>query len=57
MTSATAINLDNIEIPKRRPRYNLDADEWKTAPSNQLVFIGRHLDENKIHSRLRECLI
>ncbi|BDA68676.1 hypothetical protein RIVM261_018920 [Rivularia sp. IAM M-261] len=39
------------------PRYNLDADEWKTAPSNQLVFIGRHLDENKIHSRLRECLI
>jgi G3E family GTPase len=39
------------------PRYHLDADEWKTAPKNQLVFIGRHLDENKIHSHLQQCLV
>ncbi|BAZ14429.1 hypothetical protein NIES4071_62730 [Calothrix sp. NIES-4071] len=39
------------------PRYHLDASEWNTAPKNQLVFIGRHIDANQIHSRLQQCLI
>ncbi len=39
------------------PRYELDADEWKTPPKNQLVLIGRHLDTSKIHSLLNECLV
>ena len=39
------------------PRYELDADEWKTQPKNQLVLIGRHLDTSKIHSLLNECLV
>ena len=38
------------------PRYQLDADEWKTTPKNQLVLIGKHLDNSKIHSLLNECL-
>ncbi|MBW4666154.1 MAG: GTP-binding protein [Cyanomargarita calcarea GSE-NOS-MK-12-04C] len=39
------------------PRYQLDADAWKTSPKNEVVFIGRHLDSNKIHSLLNECLV
>jgi G3E family GTPase len=39
------------------PRYQLDADEWKTAPKNQLVVIGRHLDSNKILPLLSDCLV
>lgn len=39
------------------PRYQLDASEWKTSPKNEVVFIGRHLDTNKIHSLLNECLV
>jgi G3E family GTPase len=38
-------------------RYELDADEWKTQPKNQLVLIGKHLDDSKIHSLLNECLV
>ncbi|NEU74621.1 GTP-binding protein [Hassallia byssoidea VB512170] len=38
-------------------RYQLDADEWKTQPKNQLVLIGKHLDNSKIHSLLNECLV
>ncbi|MDM9382682.1 GTP-binding protein [Chlorogloeopsis sp. ULAP01] len=38
------------------PRYQLDADEWKTTPKNQLVLIGRDLDVSKIHSLINECL-
>jgi G3E family GTPase len=38
------------------PRYQLDADEWKKSPKNEVVFIGRHLDTNKVHSLLKECL-
>jgi G3E family GTPase len=37
-------------------RYQLDAHEWKTSPKNEVVFIGRHLDTQKIHSLLNECL-
>ncbi|NJR76149.1 MAG: GTP-binding protein, partial [Scytonema sp. CRU_2_7] len=39
------------------PRYQLDADEWKTSPKNQVVFIGRHLDKNTIYTLLDECLV
>ncbi len=39
------------------PRYQLDASEWKTSPKNEVVFIGRHLDTNKIHFLLNECLV
>ena len=38
-------------------RYQLDAFEWKTSPKNEVVFIGRHLDTQKIHSLLNECLV
>ena len=40
------------------PRYQLDADVWTTTNrQNQLVFIGRNLDENEIHSQLNGCLL
>ncbi|NJL63034.1 MAG: GTP-binding protein [Methylacidiphilales bacterium] len=39
------------------PRYQLNADEWKKSPKNEVVFIGRHLDSNKIHSLLNKCLV
>lgn len=39
------------------PRYQLDADEWKTQPKNEVVFIGRNLDKNKIHTLLSNCLL
>jgi G3E family GTPase len=38
------------------PRYQLDADEWRTTPKNQLVLIGRDLDTSKILSLINECL-
>ncbi|MBD2449581.1 GTP-binding protein [Nostoc sp. FACHB-152] len=38
------------------PRYNLYADEWRTQPKNQLVFIGRKLNHNQIYAQLNECL-
>ncbi len=38
------------------PRYDLSADHWSTPPNNQIVFIGRHLDANKIHQQLTNCL-
>ncbi|NMG08194.1 GTP-binding protein [Brasilonema sp. UFV-L1] len=39
------------------PRYQLDADTWKTSPRNQVVFIGRHLEKNTICTLLSECLV
>ncbi|NET02396.1 MAG: GTP-binding protein [Sphaerospermopsis sp. SIO1G1] len=39
------------------PRYSLDTDEWKTVPKNQIVFIGRKLDRNEIHTKLNNCLL
>ncbi|WP_066384181.1 CobW family GTP-binding protein [Anabaena sp. CA = ATCC 33047] len=39
------------------PRYNLNADEWRTSPKNQLVFIGRKLDAQKIYTQLNNCLV
>ncbi len=38
-------------------RCVLNVDDWKNAqPKNQMVFIGRHLDETQLRDRLRDCL-
>lgn len=39
------------------PRYDLQADEWDTPPSNQLVFIGRNLDAEAMLKTLNNCLV
>ncbi len=39
------------------PRYDLQADDWQTHPKNELVFIGRNLDQSLIKQQLDECLI
>lgn len=38
------------------PRYDLQDDDWTTQPKNELVFIGRNLDESLIKQQLDECL-
>jgi G3E family GTPase len=38
------------------PRYELQADEWTEKPKNQLVFIGRNLDQQNIMEELNNCL-
>ncbi|MGF1542530.1 MAG: CobW family GTP-binding protein [Pleurocapsa sp.] len=38
------------------PRYDLQADDWTTQPKNELVFIGRNLDESLIKEQLDDCL-
>jgi G3E family GTPase len=38
-------------------RYQLDADEWLSPPKNQLVLIGRQLENSQINSLLNECLV
>ncbi len=38
------------------PRYNLQDDDWTTQPKNELVFIGRNLDESLIKQQLNDCL-
>lgn len=37
-------------------RYEMKSDNWTDSPSNQLVFIGRHLDTDKIRHSLNDCL-
>ncbi len=39
------------------PRYNLQDDDWTTQPKNELVFIGRNLDESLIKQQLNDCLV
>jgi G3E family GTPase len=39
------------------PRYHLHADEWRTPPKNQVVFIGRRLDTKQIFTQLNNCLV
>ncbi len=39
------------------PRYDIQVEEWMSSPQNQIVFIGRHLDANKIRQKLQNCLI
>ena len=38
------------------PRYNLQDDDWTSQPKNELVFIGRDLDESLIRQQLNDCL-
>lgn len=38
-------------------RYHLYADEWRTLPKNQVVFIGRKLNTQQIHTQLNNCLV
>lgn len=38
------------------PRYNLQDDKWTNQPKNELVFIGRNLDESLIKQQLNDCL-
>ncbi|NJK48027.1 GTP-binding protein [Candidatus Gracilibacteria bacterium] len=39
------------------PRYDMKSDRWTSSPSNQLVFIGRHLNPDKIRQQLNDCLV
>jgi G3E family GTPase len=38
-------------------RNDIKSEPWSTSPSNQLVFIGRHLDTNKLRQQLNDCLV
>ncbi len=38
------------------PRYDLQADNWRSQPKNELVFIGRNLDKCLIRQQLNQCL-
>ena len=38
------------------PRYDLQDDDWTSQPKNELVFIGRNLDESLIKQQLDNCL-
>jgi G3E family GTPase len=37
-------------------RYDLQADDWTTQPKNEIVLIGRDLDESLIKEQLDDCL-
>jgi len=37
-------------------RYDIDASEWSSPPSNQLVLIGRNLDTTQLQQQLTDCL-
>jgi G3E family GTPase len=52
----TANNLRNI-FQLSGPRFGLRAEEWRTPPKNQLVLIGRHLDEDQLRQQLTDCLV
>ncbi|PHV62839.1 CobW family GTP-binding protein [Cyanobacterium aponinum] len=38
-------------------RYDIDTEKWQTNPKNQLVMIGRNIDENQLKTKLKECLV
>ncbi len=38
------------------PRYDLQDDDWTSQAKNELVFIGRNLDESLIKEQLNDCL-
>ncbi|AFY89218.1 MULTISPECIES: CobW family GTP-binding protein [Chroococcidiopsis] len=38
------------------PRFDLQAEEWRTPPKNQVVFIGRNLNADEIKQNLTCCL-
>lgn len=37
-------------------RNDIKSEPWSTPPANQLVFIGRHLDTDKLCQQLNNCL-
>ena len=37
-------------------RNDIKSEPWSTPPTNQLVFIGRHLDTDKLRQQLNDCL-
>ncbi|WP_319418910.1 CobW family GTP-binding protein [Pleurocapsa sp. FMAR1] len=51
-----------IESPTRNifqlsgPRYDLQSDDWTSQPKNEIVLIGRNLDESLIKEQLNDCL-
>jgi len=38
------------------PRFDLQGEEWRTPPKNQVVFIGRNLNAEEIEQKLTCCL-
>lgn len=38
------------------PRFDLQAEEWRTLPKNQLVLIGRNLNADTLRQNLTDCL-
>jgi G3E family GTPase len=38
------------------PRFDLQGEEWRTSPKNQLVFIGRNLNADTLRQHLADCL-
>lgn len=38
------------------PRFDLQGEEWRTSPKNQLVFIGRNLNADTLRQHLTDCL-
>jgi G3E family GTPase len=38
------------------PRFDLQGEEWRSAPKNQLVFIGRNLNADMLRQHLVDCL-
>ncbi|MGK7955825.1 MAG: GTP-binding protein [Crocosphaera sp.] len=37
-------------------RNDIKSEPWSNSPANQLVFIGRHLDTDKLRQQLNNCL-
>ncbi|MEM8831906.1 MAG: GTP-binding protein [Cyanobacteria bacterium P01_G01_bin.19] len=37
-------------------RSDVKSEPWSNPPANQLVFIGRHLDTDKLRQQLNDCL-
>jgi G3E family GTPase len=38
-------------------RYDIHSDNWRGTPKNQIVFIGKGLDEQALGYGLRDCLV
>ncbi len=38
------------------PRFDLQGDEWRTPPKNQMVLIGRNLNAGELRQQLTDCL-
>jgi G3E family GTPase len=37
-------------------RYDIQTEEWSKSPTNQLVLIGRHLDQEDLRRKLNACI-